>query len=260
VGNTESVLPVTVLLDGLQVEKDIVSAAATPPPVPGAFAPAGREPAEDFELLWLAYDYRVRKKEARAEFDRMAPDADVLGTLIASAHEWHQAAEAGNVTNRYTLESWLKDGRWDEDPHQRYQKSAKARTARKPREPANDDSYVPPQSAPVRERHVVTITGSKLVDCKDGTVVSIAMKDADRHPHFVDIDYEHDDPQIEDEGRRRLARLCKAIGLEEFDDTDQLHDATLIMVREGGVFDFFKHVEPLPANENAVTIDKEGAA
>jgi hypothetical protein len=90
-----------------------------------------------FELLWRTYgkERAGGKKEARAAWKALSPDAD-LAAIIEAATAWRGAWLALNDPKRprYTLARWLADERYDQDAPTGFTKVEKASKAK----PAKD--------------------------------------------------------------------------------------------------------------------------
>ncbi|MER9032413.1 hypothetical protein [Mesorhizobium sp. M0674] len=94
--------------------KDEYDCTLAPPPA--GLSAAAADPAQAFEKLYRAYGVRKNKTAAEGEFMKLhLPIAD----LISAALVWKAAAGEG-VTRMY-LDRWLREGRYDEDPPQKYE-------------------------------------------------------------------------------------------------------------------------------------------
>jgi len=79
---------------------------------PVAGEPLAAAPADGFERLRAAYDYSDEKPaNARRVFRDIAPDANEVEHMIASAASWKRTANG----KRMSLERWLREKRWLKD-------------------------------------------------------------------------------------------------------------------------------------------------
>ncbi len=226
--DTESVLPVDGLQHGIQVEGINDSAAPSAPPGPGAVAPAGAGTAEEgFKAVWAAYGFPYKKAEARAAYKDLNP-RPALQVLIEAATAWRRAWEAQHDPEapRKYLHSWLEQECYDEEvPGRRFVKSTKkARNAAahkpKPHAHANDNE----RPTPSRQWQRVQIVESRVSKFPDGGMdLSIQLK-ADAGDTLSDIIVlDHPDYETQAEGKRCFAALCQACGVDETEDSNDLH-------------------------------------
>ena len=124
---------------------------------------------EGFEALWLAYDFRKRRAEARAAYAKPNPDAATQARLLTAAVAWRKAWEAQDKPNapRKYLYSWLAEECFEEDapgkPLASPTRKAKAATKSKLLKADNDNQH---SSQSGWER--VQIVASKIVPLEDG--------------------------------------------------------------------------------------------
>jgi hypothetical protein len=129
--------------DGVNGIDGYECAAPTAPPPPPAIAADGAGTAQEgFEALWRAYDHKKQKKEARAAYAKLAPDADLHAAMVASAIEWKAswAAQGKPDAPRYTLTKWIEREDYECEPPTAYKtKERKAKdkpAATQPTQPA----------------------------------------------------------------------------------------------------------------------------
>ncbi|RWN29350.1 MAG: hypothetical protein EOR96_32010 [Mesorhizobium sp.] len=109
-------------------------AAPTAPPAPLAIAADAAVAAQGFEELRRAYYPNKAKdiKKARKAYDKLAPDDELHVTMLESAATWYSAwaAQGKPDAPRHSLERWILDERYLEDPPAAYQpKERKAKPA-----------------------------------------------------------------------------------------------------------------------------------
>ncbi|WP_083213691.1 MULTISPECIES: hypothetical protein, partial [unclassified Ensifer] len=112
-------------------------AAPGAPPLAGLSAATAGPAKGGFEELWRGYDYRQKKKEAKAAYDKLAPDADLHARIVAAAIAWQQswAAQGKQDAPRFTLAKWLEREEYECDPAAYKPKERTARTNRHSRQP-----------------------------------------------------------------------------------------------------------------------------
>ncbi|TIL90912.1 MAG: hypothetical protein E5Y73_18180, partial [Mesorhizobium sp.] len=154
-------------------------AAPTAPTVSG-LSPATAGTAQDeFEQLWRAYDYKKNKREARAAFRKMAPDATLFAAIVSAAFAWRQswAAQGDSKAPRFRLDKWLEREEYDCDPPTGYQQKERKATA--PNPPKASVGRPTPRVGEIVEADIVPDTyGKKLelvFEFKDKTTSKHAM-------------------------------------------------------------------------------------
>ena len=114
-------------------------AAPTAPPAAAADAPRGTGPAQDgFEELWQAYDYKKKKREAKAAYAKLAPDADLHSAMVEAARKWQSSWAAQNKPDapRFHLHKWIEREEYECDPPTAY----KPKERKQPRQADRDDA------------------------------------------------------------------------------------------------------------------------
>ena len=230
-GNTESVL----LVDGLQaglLDRMNETAPATPPRAAGPVgAASGEAPVEGAatvtcDALWRAYDHAKGKKEARAAWKALSPDAD-LAAIIEAAAAWRASWAAQGKPNapRFTLARWLADERYDEDAPTGYVKTEKASKAK----PSSPDRSAKPKAKRGRARTSVRIVSADVVKTVDVTELRISATDSDGElfEHVILLSHYDEDEQAE--GQRLLRRIVDAAGLGEIEDSSELLGRTVVL-------------------------------
>ncbi|MFC6486940.1 hypothetical protein [Nitratireductor sp. GCM10026969] len=266
VEGTQTVLPVTAYKAGLQ-ERTIDSAAPSAPLADGLSATAA-ETAEDakpepFEQLWKTYGVRKKKADARAAYDKLAPDAGLHATMIASAKAWRDAA--GDSVERMHLRRWIEQEEYECEPPSAFKAKDKPRraTARSPTQAANTvaDEVEEPLFEWVGDvsafvpvgKHAIEIKAADSAADDDGNPEVTLVYDVDdddicigdvEHRFFI----EHKDEKLQRRGQDHLNKLTAAAGIVDIEDTADLVGARVVAVvgRDGSV-----RYEPVGANDNA---------
>ncbi|MCP3400245.1 hypothetical protein [Bradyrhizobium sp. CCGB20] len=241
VGNTKSVLQV----DGLQadlLDRMIDPAAPLAPPLAdglGATAAGGTAvevrpdtPADTwptFEALWRAYAHAKGKKEARAAWDALPAEVD-RAAVIEAAKAWQAswAAQGKPDAPRFALARWLKDERYDEDAPTGYVKTEKAS------KPKPQPAGKPTPAAKSPEPPIVArISTAEVVTEGSTTELRFTATNEAGVEHERVIVLEHTDMETQFEGQRQLAKLVHAAGLEQINDSGELHGRTIVMTETG---------------------------
>jgi hypothetical protein len=280
-GNTESVLHV----DGLQADLRDRMIDARPPSAPPhgdglAAPPAGGSAVEElqnskaelcspaeptFEALWRAYAYAKGKKEAREAWKALPAEVD-KAAVIAAAAAWQASWAAQGKPNapRFTLARWLKDERYDEDAPKGFQKPERPAKAAKARRTTVANLGV--ACEPITGR----ITASELVKGGSVSELRFTLTDTDGMEHNRAVVLEHDDMETQFAGQRLFAQLVHATGLEQVQDSSELHGRTIIITGNGFAAPTIRpdddtplpvkpEREPLPAPESK-PVDEEWLA
>ena len=209
--------------------------AATPPPPPDAIAPDGAVPSKaGFQKLYEIYDRKIDKAKARDEFNKIDWDAVSLEDVLRSAAEWRQAwsAQGDSDAPRKTLAIWIKKEHYDEMPPGSQSGKPKQRAASYSK-PSNDNPSLQKPAARQPATHDVRIKSSSIQPTETGQAIVLRFEDRAVPP--VEIVWQSDDQYTEEHGRRQLAQLCKAIGIDAIDDTDVLHGHRVRISRKAGL-------------------------
>ena len=96
------------------------AAPMAPPPAGLPAAEAGT--AQGFEELWRAYDYKKKKREARAAYAKLAPDDDLHESMVDAARKWQASWAAQNKPDapRFHLDKWIEREEYECDPPTAY--------------------------------------------------------------------------------------------------------------------------------------------
>ena len=203
-----------------------IDCAALPGNAGAASAPGVPEGGQEgFEALWLAYDFRKRRAEARAAYAKLNPNAATQARLLTAAVAWRKAWEAQDKPNapRKYLYSWLAEECFEEDapgkPLASPTRKAKAATKSKLLKADNDNQH---SSQSGWER--VQIVASKIVPLEDGGRKLMMLMRADDGGGASDtIILEHPDYPTQADGEQHFASLCQAVRVEATEDSDDLH-------------------------------------
>jgi PIN domain nuclease of toxin-antitoxin system len=187
----------------------------------GVSAVEAKKPS--FDLCWRTYACLKGKKEARAAWDALPAEVD-RAAVIEAAAAWQAswAAQGKRDAPRKHLARWLKDELYDEDAPTGYVKQERASKATsKPttkRQPA----------APITAR----ITACEVVTLLNGSELRFTATDEAGVEHEHVIRLEHPDEETQFAGQRRLAKLVHGAGLEQIEDSSELHGRTIVITGE----------------------------
>lgn len=140
-------------------ERGIDCAAPLAPPPDGLAATgagtAQDEKCEPFEQLWLAYDYKRKKREARAAYGKLAPDAELHAAMVEAAGRWRASWAAQNKADapRFHLHKWIEREEYECDPPTAYKPKE-----RKTKERAAQEA---PSRAPGKMTETLRIIGAE---------------------------------------------------------------------------------------------------
>ncbi len=135
----EDPLTVTRPQDRVNGKEGYDCATPTAPPAPPAIAADAAvsaqgeyEAVQPFEQLWRAYDYKKKKKEARAAYAKLAPDNNLHAEMVKAAEAWREswAAQSNPEAPRFHLHKWIEREEYECSPPTAYKpKERKARAA-----------------------------------------------------------------------------------------------------------------------------------
>lgn len=229
--------------DGVTCKEDNDSAAPTAPLSVGLSATdagtaedetGGTKAKDPFDDLYRAYGVRGEKAAARRAYEKLAPATDLHAAMIATAKLWREAA--GDSIERMHLKRWIEEERYDEDPKgERKPREKKAKKKSEPKNVADDyfddkeDDVPEPDVSPFapRGRNTFKIRNT-YVSMRDGDKILNLTLVAIDAPGSLDVEFAHSfafeakDKHLQDEGQRRLSQICRATGLIELDDSDDL--------------------------------------
>jgi hypothetical protein len=237
--DTESYLQNPAYKAEIQIDRDDTCPPTAPPLAGGLAATAAGGTAVDeradtpaavwpsFEALWRAYSHAKGKKEAKAAWNALPAEVD-KAVVLEAAKAWQAswAAQGKPDAPRYTLARWLKDERYDESPPTGYQAKAKPAKA-KATTPAKPAKRQP--AAPITAR----VTASEVVKVEGLSELRFTATDEAGVEHEHVITLEHPDMETQFEGQRQLAKLVHAAGLEQIQDSSELHDRTIVIAEDG---------------------------
>ncbi|WLB58115.1 hypothetical protein [Bradyrhizobium japonicum] len=278
---TESYLRSPAYKPDLQIGRDDTCPPAAPPLADGLAATAAggtaveeraRSHADDiqaaqakltFELCYRTYDYAKGKKEARAAWDALPAEVD-RAAVIKAAAAWQASWEAQGKPDapRKHLATWLREERYDEDAPTGYQPKEKAKAKSGPQKSANPAEPVSQKSdarvtakpakrqpaAPITAR----VTASEVVKVEGLSELRFTATDEAGVEHEHVITLEHPDMETQFEGQRQLAKLVHAAGLEQIQDSSELHDRTIVITENG-----FAEPDTRPDDEPPIAVKPE---
>ncbi|MBM7045231.1 hypothetical protein [Rhizobium lusitanum] len=202
--------------------------APTAPPAVGLAATAAVAAKDGFEELWRKYDYKQRKRDARAAYDKIAPNAELHAEILTAASRWQTSWAAQGKTDapRFTLAKWLEREEYECDPPTAYQPKEKKRKA----EPTAGLKPAPAEQKPAPD---FTIYPNKFLSAiidhvdvdthEDGALIMTVWF---RTPDGINVDHmviiESPEQQEQARGKDELGLLLSAVGLEDINDSSEL--------------------------------------
>jgi hypothetical protein len=103
----------------LRPESNPIQSNPNPNPNPNPTREPREESADDlFDAFWDAYPRKESKPAARKAFDKLKPDAELLGKMLQSIAKWERSAqwqENGGQFIPYPA-SWLNQRKWEDTP------------------------------------------------------------------------------------------------------------------------------------------------
>ena len=105
--------------DESKCSRNPIQSVSNPYPIRYPTREARKENADDlFEAFWNAYPRKESKPAARKAFDKLKPDAELLGKMLQSISKWERSQqwqENGGQFIPYPA-SWLNQRKWEDDP------------------------------------------------------------------------------------------------------------------------------------------------
>lgn len=230
------------------VEWDVFDAPASPPPPGGLGATgAGGASGDGFTSFWLIWPRKHGKKKAEAEWKKLDPEQQVRAADEAARWASHYRHNATPM--KYVAEpaNWLRDERFDEDlPLVHADRKGAAISKAKANVPSKTkpepDDYeveeeIECEHEPVVELPMIndvgmfsprgvftaTIVDSRVQALRDvGKSITLTLEIEDdriEHTFF----YEANDYRQQERGVAFLCQLRDLAGLDDIEDTDQLH-------------------------------------
>ncbi|MET4804606.1 hypothetical protein [Bradyrhizobium sp. LB11.1] len=232
-----------------EVESSSDGAATPPPPGDGlAATPAGETPpgaratvpnsqAGGFDELWAAYGFKHDRAKAKAAYGKLDPSPELHAELCAGAAAWADHYETNNTEPRWRvrLHNWIGGEKYLEDVPQVYTdaKSAaisKVRGSARPVSQKSAERAKPrPPAAPITAR----VGSSAIVKVGNGSELRFTATDANGVEHERAIVLEHDDMETQFAGQKLFAGLVRAAGLEQVEDSSELHGRTIVITGDG---------------------------
>lgn len=117
---------------------------APPPPLGGPDEPPAAPARDPFDELWNTYGRKQSRSKAKAEYQKLDPDATLHAKLIRAAKDWTAAYEAQGRPKMYWkyLHTWLAGECWLEDTPEPYEHHRAVTAPKKPRRSADiDEDY-----------------------------------------------------------------------------------------------------------------------
>lgn len=211
---------------------DIDTAPATPPLSSGLRADDAGRAIDGFDELYKIYDYRRNRAEAKAAYQAINADADLLGEITASALAWRERWAAQNKPDapRYTLAKWLERECYLEDPPAGY---AKQKPEAKPKQKTGT-----PKMSTTQKNSVYKIESISVE--KEGGFTYLTMETLcdEKYLEDVSIVLEADSAKAQEEGQKQLNQLFASIGIDGVKDHDELVGRTFLMNDD---YDFIPH-------------------
>lgn len=194
-------------------------AAPSAPPAPALTAGPAETAQGGFDELYVTYGVRHKKADARAAYDKLAPDAEMHRRMVVAAHAWRKAA--GDI-RRMHLCKWIEGEHYDED----------APTAYLPKQRRPATAAAPSAKPRAADRTVIIVASSVVRDGFDSRLVAQIEADGSPAGELV-IDLESADAETQAAGQRRLAELTRALDLLTVDDSKDLHGRPFLLKADG---------------------------
>ncbi len=114
---------------------------APPPPLGGPDEPPAAPARDPFDELWNAYGRKQERNKAKAEYQKLDPDATLHAKIVQAAVEWRAAYEAQGRPKKYWkyLHTWLAGECWLEDLPEPYENPKLANTTKRRQRDVEED-------------------------------------------------------------------------------------------------------------------------
>lgn len=202
-----------------------------------------------FEALWLAYAYNRDKKAAREVWKALPTDTD-RAAVIEAAAAWQAswAAQGKPDAPRKHLATWLREERYDEEAPKGFTRVERSKVKSPTTKPGKAKPRQP--AAPITAR----VTASEVVTVGDVSELRFTATDEAGVRRERVIVLEHPSEKTQSEGQRQLAQLVTAAGIEQIEDSSELHGRTIVMTNDGFVAPDIRPDDdpPLPAKPEPV--------
>jgi len=223
---------------------------ASPPPVGGPEATTAgmaRDPekiADPFEELWAVYPRKQQRAKAKAAYKELRPSPELHADLVAQASAWAAHYDTTATEKKWWkhLHTWLAGECYLEDLPVPYENPKEAAIARarengprkgKP-QPAAKETGLSPKT-PIG-RHKVKIIGSELTGDsftpERRFTFSFRIDEGERESTEFShaFKYFSADDSAQTEGQDLWAQLRQATGIQQPDETSDLHGLPLLAI------------------------------
>jgi hypothetical protein len=114
---------------------------APPPPLGGPDEPPAAPAQDSFDELWNVYGRKHERNKARAEYQKLDPDAMLHAKIVQAAAEWRAAYEAQGRPKKYwkCLHTWLAGECWLEDLPEAYENRKMTNTTKRRQREIDED-------------------------------------------------------------------------------------------------------------------------
>ena len=187
------------------------------------------EAQSGFEEFWAVYPKKIKRAKARAAYEKVAPDADLLALIVEKAKELAAHHKEHETDFKWIKEpaNWLAGECWEEDlpaaygkPEPKAEPERKAKAAEKPTSLVPANSNVPiPRSAWQR----VEIIATDVVGTNGNSELVATMSTAAGERVVDRITLEHASQESQEAGQKQFEQLRWAAGLGVIEDTADLH-------------------------------------
>ena len=267
--DTETYLHVPAYNAGLHDGRNFEAAPTAPPAVGLGATAAGTASGEDtsFSEFWNAWPRKHGKKKAKAEWDKITHDVDLI---IDTAREWAEHYRKHGTDKKWIPEpaNWLAGERWDEDLpliHGDAKGAAVAKAkanakpkAEKPAPVAANDDHEPddgdgipdwmmgsPALWPAGEYYGEFIENYVTAESKSDTLVELVFHVNTPGPNFGKHLRHRFYPSCfmsstEAEGKKYLADICQALSVPSVEDLDDLMFKPLLVRADGRKLTYIK--------------------
>ncbi|KQW23115.1 hypothetical protein ASC80_07365 [Afipia sp. Root123D2] len=232
--------------------------AATPPLADGLAATAAETPP-GFESFWNSYAHKQKRKDAKAAWGKLVPDAELAATIVSEAGRWAAHYVEHNVEPRWRVlpHNWLAGENWLQDLpiiHTDAKSAAisKTRGSGKANAPtkAKAGKLSKATHAFAEGETLLTIIKADVVKGAASSTLAIVATDETGVEYNHTTFLEHHNSDTQEAGQRELGDIVRAAGLSEIEDSKVLHGLEIVAVVEGGKLEFTAPLERKPKPES----------